>query len=186
MGPVVFLSVSFQHWLSSVILTVCVHLGQPPRLPLIGRYGRQCAPVTEAQRGHGAARGRVGRRFRCHHQVELGQLGVAAADVPPGESLRCVLQVQKQASVLGFWLIYSPMRKLYLRSLRAFAWRVCLSAVCRSDPVARSGPGKREGRSSLDSPRCWRAGGKSLLFSRPVCKRGEGDKFHLKSERITL
>lgn len=41
-------SIKHQMLLSSGILAVCVHLGQPPGLPLIGRYGRQRPPVAEA------------------------------------------------------------------------------------------------------------------------------------------
>lgn len=58
----------------------------------------------------------------------------------------------------------------YWRSSRAFAWRVCPSAVCQSGPVARSGPGRCAGHLSPESPQCWRAGGKSPLFFRQVCK----------------
>lgn len=162
----------------SVIWIVCVHLARPPRLPLFGRDGWQRAPVAEAQRGHGAGRGQgdVWCRFRCH-QVQLGQLCLAASDVPPGDGLRCVLAVQKQALVGGciesslLWQGFLPPWKLYSRSLRASALCVCPSAVCRSGPAARFGPGMCAGHSSLDSPRCWRAGGKTPLFFPPVCKQ---------------
>lgn len=82
----------------------------------------------------------------------------------------------------SYWVLFIfPMWKLYSRSLRAFAWRVCPSAVCQSGPVARFGPGRREGCSSPESPRCWRAGGKSLLFFQPVCKQiVRDDNFCLK------
>lgn len=85
--------------------------------------------------------------------------------------------VQKQALVGGYiessllWQGFLPPWKLYSRSLRASALCVCPSAVCRSGPAARFGPGMCAGHSSLDSPRCWRAGGKTPLFSPPVCKQ---------------